>query len=464
MPLYTTPRVRTKMRLIQLALHIIVIGILAHKVNATCPSGLYALTIIERCYNATYDLIRKGLADDIASGHLRSAIKDLVKFSTGIGKDKKVDKLSTVCVPAEFYSSLFSVRWTVIYTEAALDDMLMSISNSYYKVNRASGLLPTLVQSQIDELDSKWASIVAELDKPMHDMNLTNVQYPASIRHAFDEKFAEACSEWNKHASSTSKTATDGLRRMLYMAVQLIATGCDPNSSWQLVRHYVGLVSLGIRCMKVEGSALMIPDKFMQDYVRASLRIMNTALQDGVLKPIEPIPTTVFDSYFEFVYHRLSTFGAWGQSDSLFAADIVIKNMMSYVVLAVNHQVALATYVNNGTLSTTSREVTLSNTVRQAAAPDCESPNNVFNDLQCNVAEAYCHFQLASPSSWYENCCNVIVCTNAIQLAPTQESFPDCCSKCNQLGCVPAILFNSDLQVPSVYQDDSVAIHVYLNS
>lgn len=450
------------MRLKQLAITILVLLINTQNVVSTCQTGLTSITIIERCYNATYDLIRKGLADDVAAGHLRSIMKDLVKFSVGIGKDKKVEPLKNVCIPSEFYSTVFSVRWTATYTEAALDDMLMSISNSYYKVNREETNLPTLLQTQIDERDTKWNQIVAELEKPMHEMNLTNIQYPASTRHAYDEKFAEVCEEWNKHSSSSSRTATDGLRRMLYMVVQLIAMGCEPNSSWQLIRHYVGLVSLGIRCKKTEGDLLMVPDKFMNDYYRASLRIMNTAVQDGILKSVEPIPSTVFDSYFQFLYHRLSTFGAWGQSDSMFASDIVIKNMMSYVVLSVNHQISLSNYVKESTATNPVSRSLLNSVVHVQQQPDCDSPNNVFNNLSCKKEEGYCHFQLTSPNSWYENCCNVPVCTNAVQLAPTTETFPDCCAKCNQLDCAPAILFNSDLKVPSAYQTEPPAVHVYL--
>lgn len=75
------------------------------------------------CYNATFDLIRRGLSDDIASGHMRTALSELVKYATvNAGKNVSVVPLGSVCIPVERYSSIFTVRWSTVYTESEIDD------------------------------------------------------------------------------------------------------------------------------------------------------------------------------------------------------------------------------------------------------------------------------------------------------------------------------------------------------
>lgn len=89
----------------------------------TCTDGLFANEVISKCYEATYQLIRKGLSDEIATGHLQTVVRDMVKYLVNLGKNKTTDSLHGSCIPAECYSELFSVRWTTIHTEAALDDL-----------------------------------------------------------------------------------------------------------------------------------------------------------------------------------------------------------------------------------------------------------------------------------------------------------------------------------------------------
>jgi len=432
--------------------------------TGTCTDGLTAFVVLEKCFDATYTLIRKGLADDVATGHFQAAITDLKKFAVGIGKDKTVDKLKDVCIPADFYSRTFSVRWTTVYTESILDDMLMSISNSYYDVRNNSHKLPEITAQQHAQRDAHRNVLSTELDKPLDTMNVSLITLPKSIHHAYDEKNLKACIEWKKFTFAEKRTAKDGLRKLMYMVVQLIATGCDPNRSWQLIRHYSALVSLGIRCLKQEGDQLLIPDDFMKDYLAAAMRLSNEARKDGTAKPLIKIPEAVFDSCFKLMYDRLSTFGAWGQSDTMFTSDMVIKNMMSYVVHTVEYQLKIASdfYPADTTLNTSGRFFYDSRLRGIGNGPDCSSRRNRFHSLRCNTRGEFCFRGLQKVTySWYENCCLKILCENIIQIAPTQETYESCCAKCNQFSCKPKLSRNTALRVPGSYHETTV-IHVFL--
>jgi len=302
----------------------------------TCTDGLKASVLLDKCFNSTYTLIRKGLADDVATGHFRAAIMSLKKFAIGIGSESNTVALKDVCIPADFYSITFSVRWTTVYTESVLDDMLMSISNSFYDVRNQSQVLPELTAFQLAQKDQQRAILFGEIAKPISTMNVSLIALPKSVDHSYDEKNAKACTEWRKNTMDEKRTAKEGLRKLLYMVVQLIATGCDPNRSWQIIRHYSALVSLGIRCDKKEGEQLLVPDDYMVDYISAAMRLSNEAERQGNLKPLSTVSDEIFDSCFKLMYERLSTFGSWGQSDTMFTSDLVIKNMMSYVIYTIN--------------------------------------------------------------------------------------------------------------------------------
>lgn len=94
-----------------------------HTAPNECTIGLPAYTIMNLCYNATYNLIRKGLSNDIATGHLRTAMSELVRWATTTGKkNASLVPLGSVCIPVELYSTIFTVRWSTVYSESDLDD------------------------------------------------------------------------------------------------------------------------------------------------------------------------------------------------------------------------------------------------------------------------------------------------------------------------------------------------------
>lgn len=335
----------------------------------------------------------------------------------------------------------------------------MTISSALYSIRNRTMVLPALSHEQQSDRDRIWTSISNEFRKPMAEMNYTNIRFPLSAIHAYDEKEGEVCSVWNKTAGTINRNAKQGLRQVLLLAVNLMAVGCEPNRAFQLVRHYCAHISLGIRCLKVEGSDLLVPDTFMLDYRAASLRMMSLAAKENTLRPAVDIPSDVFEKFFSFVYEKLSSYGGWGQADSLFSSDFVVKNMLSYIVRTINLQIIPS--IESG--SSTS----LATAVRQGSqnsGPDCYSSNNSFNEMKCTTNEKFCYFELKNIKlkSWTQNCCQKLICENSVRISPTTETYESCCFQCNQFGCTPSLEKNSELSVPSVYHKIALVIHIYL--
>ncbi len=201
-----------------------------------CTTGLKACEIVQKCYEATYDLIRRGYADDIASMHLQTAVTDIIRH---ISSTNTTLDFGSACIPTEFFGQVFTVKWTTTLTEATLDDMLLSISNSFYDATKVDKRLPELTTKQAQEKDAHWAAIAEELKKPFVELNKSRFTFPSTAHHAHDEKYDVVCTEWYKQETDgiSSTPAAKGLRKILKMVVQLILVGCDPNGSWQILRY-----------------------------------------------------------------------------------------------------------------------------------------------------------------------------------------------------------------------------------
>jgi len=243
--------------------------------NCTRNGAVRAGTIFKNCYDATYGLIRRGLADDIASYHLREALSDIKRYA------KTTVMLSPslydTCIPQDVYGRTFSVRWTTIFTETSLDDMLLSISDVFNNANTSASSPPTPRASQLKDKAEHWERIKGELLKAPHEVDMWNFYFPQTVKHFYDERHEAVCAEWRKHSSSETTFADKGLENILKMAVKLISVGCDVNKSWQLLRHYTALVHLGIRCDHKEGADLKVPNTFMGAYNAAAMQIMEDA-------------------------------------------------------------------------------------------------------------------------------------------------------------------------------------------
>lgn len=204
--------------------------------GVTCATGLKVSDIVQKCYEATYDLIRRGYADDIATNHLQTAVADIVRHVST--SNVNID-FGSACMPTAFLGQVFTVKWTTVYTEATLDDMLLSISNSFFDATKVDKPLPSLTTQQQLEKTAHWNAIVTELNKPCTELNNSQFSYPATVNHAHDEKYDLACTEWYKQEQDgiSSTPASQGLRKILKLVVQLIMVGCDPNGSWQILRY-----------------------------------------------------------------------------------------------------------------------------------------------------------------------------------------------------------------------------------
>eukprot|EP00171_Calliarthron_tuberculosum_P003245 IDg3245t1 len=200
----------------------------------------------------------------------------------------------------------------------------------------------------------------------------------------------------------------------------------------------------------------------MRDYWAAAVRIMKKAADDKQLVERTPLPDSFFDSVYGFVYRRLATFSAWGQSDTFFSSDLTIKNMMSYASRAAleTHQVAdlLLSPLQANTTATNG----LNTTVR-TTKPDCQTSLNVYENYRCETTEKYCYMLTTGNAGkhWYANCCNVLICQNAITIIPEITDFEGCCTECNQLECAPTLSNNEELTVPNSYTEEDVVVHVY---
>lgn len=426
-----------------------------------CSSGLRASVIFELCYNATYDLIRRGVAQDTVMVHVSSVMREIIKFGKELNTTNlDVDTVGSLCVPVEKYSPLFTVRWTTVFTEEELDDMLMTIGNSFYSVSNIDVALPPLNATLEADRTAKWLQFKSQLNVPINQMDYKQLVFPRTALHAYDWKHANACSEWNRFTQyPTSSTAEMGLRKVLKVAVELVIMGVDPSSAWQLVRHYTALVHLGIRCLKLEGPSLMVPNFFDRTYSLAAVKLLSKASKDGTLQRGNAVPGEAFDAVFKFEYERLAQFGSWGQPDAHFGPGVTIKNMLSYTAHATQAQLQFAiNFFGNGSQS-------LPTSVRPAggARPNCNSAANTNGNMKCQTADHYCYYPASSVSSWYENCCNELICNNVVAILPDYfNSYEACCKTCHQLGCSPSFTEQEDINVPRTSKDETLTVHVYL--
>eukprot|EP00171_Calliarthron_tuberculosum_P020540 IDg20540t1 len=149
-----------------------------YSLPTNCSTGLQAWMIFRNCYHSTYDLIRRGLAHDIAAAHVRSAVRDFAHYALSSTLNAASVGLGDVCIPVEQYSSKFTVRWTSVYTESELDDMLMTISNSFYHVSKDTSALPAPSAAQESERTALWNLFRAELQHPPRKINYNNIRFP----------------------------------------------------------------------------------------------------------------------------------------------------------------------------------------------------------------------------------------------------------------------------------------------
>lgn len=429
-------------------------SIYVRQASTNCTSGLPARLIFNNCYHSTYDLIRRGLADDIATAHVRSAVRDFVHYAKSTTGSGDTVRLGEVCIPVEHYSSKFTVRWTSVYTESELDDMLMTISNSFYHVSKDAAALPAPSAAQASERDSIWNLFQTELSKPLPQITYANIRFPSTALHAHDGMHDKACIEWKRFSTTSQKStpADAGLRRVLRTAVALTRAGCDAAGSWQLVRHYTALVHLGIRCVRAEGGALRVPDIFLNMYKAAAIRLLKGAKDKHRLQKAKPLNDAAFDAVFQFEYKRLATFGSWGQPDSHFGPGVTMKNMLAYTVTAADSQLRFAELLSPNIIP-----------VSRVLSPDCSSPLNENGNMRCETSDYYCYFAITwQASSWFHNCCNTLICENLVTVLNEYSSFAECCEKCNQADCAPGLGQETTVHVPSSYDENGVEIHVYI--
>ncbi len=425
----------------------------------SCVKGLRASLIFELCYNATYDLIRRGVSQDTAAVHVSSVVREFIKYAKEEGKNTAIDTVGDLCIPVEKYSPLFTVRWTTVFTEEELDDMLMTIGNSFYSVANIDVPLPELTPALEQDRLKVWTKFLEQLQQPMNQINYTSITFPMTARHSFDWRKDSACAEWHRFSQHpTSTSAVTGLRRVLKMAVELVNMGSDPNAAWQLVRHYTALVHLGIRCLKTEGSELQVPNAFQRTYGRAAIKLLKQAQDDRKFVQGQRVPDPAFDAVFDFEYQQLSRFGSWGQPDAHFGPGVTIKNMLAFTSHAAQTQLQFASmfYQNNSNPLYTTR--------LPANQPDCTSANNWLGNMQCETTDEFCFFGATwQVSSWYENCCNKLICDNVVSILPEYfDDYAGCCEACHQLDCSPTFTENEDINVPRSSGDTNVTVHVYV--
>lgn len=422
---------------------------------AGCKVGLTANDIFSKCFQATYKLIRRGLPDDTATAHLRNTVHDLAMFAINSGADSYSKPLGKVCIPPEKYGTTFTVRWTAVVTESSLDDMLMTISNSFYHVTKDPTKLPKLSRKQYREQIKYWNQFEKELKKPIVDIDYSKIMLPPTARHAFDEKEEQACTEWHKYSGSKQKTPADeGISNVLYMAVSLMRAGCDPNGAWQLVRHYTALVFLGIRCDHVERHDLKVPNYFTNAYYVAARRLMVKAQSLGHLRSTHRISKTAFKRVYKDEIERYSGIGAWGQVDSYFGPGLTMKNMLSYTANAANSQLDFAELVLGG-------DDNMPTTSRFDAEPNCGSSMN--SNVGCDTGAKMCY----KAATWRvksknENCCNTLLCQNLVTVIGAFSSFEQCCRKCNAFTCPCDISTETALNVPSQYKNTDSVVHLFI--
>jgi len=452
---------RTKhSRFILLALYLCVV---VNSQECTVKEALRAGDIFQKSFEATYDLIRRGFSDDIASYHLRIALFDLMFYAE---ITKLVDTpLSEICVPQHIYGQTFSVRWTTVSTEKSLDDMLLSISDVFYNSKNASLPLPTPEAYQINDKMRHWKIIEDELRKVSGKVNPWTFKFPQTVIHFLDKKNEAACAEWRKHSYFETKTSADkGLHNLLKMVVNLISAGCDENKAWQLIRHYTALVHLGIRCERKEGSNLKVPDTFMASYNEAAILIMEDARMLGKLRELKHMDNYAFELINRFVVNRLTTFGSWGGADMIFDASIVVKNAMGFTSHSVHKKMKkldllVRTYGN-----------TIPVAVWKNNVPDCKTNNNNYRDKKCLIPK-YCYYNSTNEPvnihTFEKKCCDKLLCTNAVTTVLGGTSFRECCKERNQatdskrkkMGMPKN---NGALIVPQNESDEYRTVHVYL--
>ena len=142
----------------------------------------------------------------------------------------------------------------------------------------------------------------------------------------------------------------------------------------------------------------------------------------------------------------------------MFSTDVVIKNLQSFISKTVMEELSALNKIlaSNNLNSTSTRMV-------GHQGPDCMTSENFNNNMMCETLGDYCYYNTGrNVKSWYENCCNVLICTNAVAILPAMENFDDCCKRCNQFKCQRALLKNDDLKIPHTYDISFSIIHIYL--
>ncbi len=136
----------------------------------------------------------------------------------------------------------------------------------------------------------------------------------------------------------------------------------------------------------------------------------------------------------------------------------MIKNLKSFISKSVKEEyTALKEILTSGGIISTSTRIL------GDKGPDCSSQKNFNWNMTCETHGDYCYYKINKViNSWYENCCNVLICSNAVAILPSMDTFDDCCKRCNQFKCQKALLKNNDLKIPHTYDISVSIIHIYL--
>lgn len=420
--------------------------------------GVHAYHVFQKCYDATFELIRRGFAHDIATTHFQKA---LFEVSNSTKDSVKSSRFASVCIPPEVYGRIFTVRWTTVLTETALNDMLLSISNSFFNPREDAVKVYSGSWKQRLEKYMYWWLIRRQLWKPYNSIDPKNFKFPPTIRHVQDPEYKQVCAEWKLHFVQPTTSAIAGLQQVLKIVVNLLKVGCDPNGSWQILRHYSALVYVGIRCQRKEKEELDVPDQYFEDYSVAAMALMNDAQKAGKLVPYVASSDHEFEIMYKFIYERLATFSAWGVADMTFGSNMVVKNLMVFVNQSVHREM--------GDLGTVLRTYGIHPAVRTEGGgegPDCKSKNNNAKGQKCNTKAGYCFWKHDQKKyevkNLLENCCQDTVCTNAVRILPTRTSYAECCRDCNQFQCKPKFKNKPALKIPHVSKDHPQVIHIYI--
>lgn len=143
----------------------------------------------------------------------------------------------------------------------------------------------------------------------------------------------------------------------------------------------------------------------------------------------------------------------------MFASDVVIKNLKSYISKSVKEEFMELKRL----LVPTNTSITPLIRALGHIGPDCQTTNNYNGNMMCETLGDFCYYEYQkNVEDWYQNCCNVLICTNAVAILPSMDNFDDCCKRCNQYKCQNALLKNNDLKIPHTYEITDSIIHIYL--